>query len=146
MIGLHPRLLELIDYRLKGSVKNMTLIPDGSDLWIVDSDLNQWVISINSNGILKYNLKFFNDVFAVFSLRWNEYQNVLKVWFEKMIKVPIRQTQRVSGDMSYVLDKLKKRPNKWNFDKRYEFSYKVVKEYLEKKETNKEVKLLNYFL
>ena len=123
MVSLHPRLLELIDYRLKGSVKNLTLLPDGSDLWMVDSDLNQWVISISSSGILKYNLKFFNDIFAVFSLKWDEYQTVLKGWFEKIIKVPIRQIQRVSGDMSYVLDKIKKRANKWSLNKRYEFSY-----------------------
>ena len=125
MVSLHPRLLELIDYRLKGSVKNLTLIPDGSDLWMVDSDLNQWVISISSSGILKYNLKFFNDIFAVFSLKWDEYQTVLKGWFEKIIKVPIRQIQRVSGDMSYVLDKIKKRADKWSLNKRYEFSLQL---------------------
>ena len=146
MVSLHPRLLELIDYRLKGSVKNLTLLPDGSDLWMVDSDLNQWVISISSSGILKYNLKFFNDIFAVFSLKWDEYQTVLKGWFEKIIKVPIRQIQRVSGDMSYVLDKIKKRANKWSLNKRYEFSYKVVKEYLERKDIYEEVKLVNYFV
>ncbi len=146
MVSLHPRLLKLIDYRLKGSVKNLTLIPDGSDLWMVDLESNQWVISISSSGILKYNLKFFNDVFAVFSLRWDEYQIVLKGWFEKIIKVPIRQIQRVSGDMSYVLEKIKKRADKWSLNKRYEFSYKVVKEYLEKKDIYEEVKLENYFL
>jgi hypothetical protein len=145
MFSLHPRLLELIDYRLKGSVKNLTLIPDGSDLWMVDSDSNQWVISISSSGILKYNLKFFNDIFAVFSLKWDEYQTFLKGWFEKIIKVPIRQIQRVSGDMSYVLDKIKKRADKWSLNKRFEFSYKVVKEYLERKDIYEEVKLFNYF-
>lgn len=145
MVSLHPRLLELIDYRLKGSVKNLILIPDGSDLWMVDLELNQWVISISSSGILKYNLKFFNDIFAVFSLRWDEYQNVLKGWFEKIIKVPIRQIQRVSGDMSYVLEKIMKRADKWNLRERYEFSYKVVKEYLSKRGNKKEVRLLEYF-
>jgi len=145
MVSLHPRLLELIDYRLKGSVKNLILLPDGSDLWMVDYDLNQWVISISSSGILKYNLKFFNDIFAVFSLKWDEYQTVLKGWFEKIIKVPIRQIQRVSGDMSYVLDKIKKRADKWSLNKRYEFSYKVVKGYLERKDIYEEVKLQNYF-
>lgn len=146
MISLHPRLVELIDYRLKGSVKNLKLIPDGSDLWMVDSDSNQWVISINSSGILKYNLKFFNDIFAVFSMKWDEYQSVLKVWFEKIIKVPIRQIQRVSGDMSYVLEKILKRADKWTLNKRYEFSYNVVKEYLRKKDIYEEVRLENYFL
>ena len=145
MVSLHPRLLELIDYRLKGSIKNLTLIPDGSDLWMVDSESNQWVISISSSGILKYNLKFFNDVFAVFSLRWDEYQIVLKGWFEKIIKVPIRQIQRVSGDMSYMLVKLKKSSNEWNLTERYEFSYKVVKDYLNKKGKNKVVELFQYF-
>ena len=146
MVSLHPRLVELIDYRLKGSVKNLKLIPDGSDLWMVDSDSNQWVISINSSGILKYNLKFFNDIFAVFSMKWDEYQSVLKVWFEKIIKVPIRQIQRVSGDMSYVLEKILKRADKWTLNKRYEFSYNVVKEYLRKKDIYEEVRLENYFL
>jgi len=146
MVSLHPRLLELIDYRLKGSVKNLELIPDGCDLWMVDSDSNQWVISISSSGILKYNLKFFNDIFAVFSMKWDEYQSVLKVWFEKIIKVPIRQIQRVSGDMSYVLEKILKRANKWTLNKRYEFSYNVVKEYLRKKDIYEEVRLENYFL
>lgn len=146
MISLHPRLLKLIDYRLKGSVKNLKLMPDGSDLWMVDSDSNQWVISISSSGILKYNLKFFNDIFAVFSMKWDEYQSVLKVWFEKIIKVPIRQIQRVSGDMSYVLEKILKRADKWTLNKRYEFSYKVVKEYLRKKDIYEEVRLENYFL
>ena len=145
MFSLHPRLLELIDYRLKGSVKNFKLIPDGCDLWMVNSDSNQWVISISSSGILKYNLKFFNDIFAVFSLRWDEYQTVLKGWFEKIIKVPIRQIQRVSGDMSYVLEKIMKRADKWTLNKRYEFSDKVVKEYLEIKDIYEEVKLQNYF-
>lgn len=146
MVSLHPRLLELIDYRLKGSVKNLKLMPDGSDLWMVDSDSNQWVISISSSGILKYNLKFFNDIFAVFSMKWDEYQSVLKFWFEKIIKVPIRQIQRVSGDMSYVLEKIMKRADKWTLNKRYEFSYKVVKEYLRKKDIYEEVRLENYFL
>ena len=146
MVSLHPRLLELIDYRLRGSIKNLTLIPDGSDLWMVDLESNQWVISISSSGILKYNLKFFNDIFAVFSMKWDEYQSFLKAWFEKIIKVPIRQIQRVSGDMSYVLEKIMKRADKWTLNKRYEFSYKVVKEYLRKKDIYEEVRLENYFL
>ena len=79
-------------------------------------------------------------------MKWDEYQTVLKGWFEKIIKVPIRQIQRVSGDMSYVLDKIKKRANKWSLNKRYEFSYKVVKEYLERKDIYEEVKLVNYFV
>ena len=48
--------------------------------------------------------------------------------------------------MSYVLEKIKKRADKWSLNKRYEFSYKVVKEYLEKKDIYEEVKLENYFL
>ena len=142
---LHPRLISLIDLRLKGAIKNFIVIPDGSEFWVVDTDNKEWVISITSDGTLKYNFIFFNYLFAVFSLTWVEYQKVLKNWCEQIFKIPIRQIQRVGGNMGYVVEKLQKKTRKWDLRKRYEFSYKVVKEYLDKKNKSDEVKLENYF-
>jgi len=144
-MSLHPKLLWLIDYRLTGATKNFDFVPCGDAIWVMNSEQKEWVLSLNSNGIMKYNFRFFNEVFAVFSLTWKEYQNVLKKWVEFYLKVPIRQIQRVGGDMSWSYVNLDKKGKKWEMSKRYDFSYKVVKEYIDKRELNENVKLRNYF-
>jgi hypothetical protein len=141
----HPRLLKLIDYRLKLATKNFDFVPCGKDIWIMNPERKEWILSLNSEGILKYNFKFFNEIFAVFSLTWKEYQGILKNWVESYFKVPIRQVQRVGGDLSWIFEKLDKKKKRWEMDSRFEFSYKVVKEYVEKRDIFKEVKLENYF-
>lgn len=142
---LHPRLLQLIDYRLKSATKSFDFVPYGEDIWIMNPERKEWILSINSNGILKYNFKFFNDTFAVFSLCWKEYQNVLKRWVEYHIKVPIRQVQRVGGDLSWIFEKLDKNKKRWEIDSRFQFSYNVVKQYVEKRKVCEDVKFENYF-
>jgi hypothetical protein len=95
---------------------------------------------------MKYNFRFFNEAFAVFSLSWKDYQIVLKRWVEFYLKVPIRQIQRVGGDMSWSYVKLDKKGKRWEMNKRYDFSYKVVKEYVDKRNSIEDVKLKNYFV
>lgn len=145
-MSLHPRLLQLIDYRLTGATKNFDFVPCGEEIWVMNSDQKEWVLSLNSNGIMKYNFKFFNETFAVFSLTWKDYQNVLKRWVEFHLKVPIRQVQRVGGDMSYAYVNLDRKDKKWEMNKRYDFSYRVVREYVYKRELFENVKLKNYFI
>jgi len=145
-MSVHPKLLHLIDYRLTGVTKNFDFVPCGEEIWVMDSEQKEWVLSLNSDGIMKYNFRFFNEAFAVFSLSWKDYQIVLKRWVEFYLKVPIRQIQRVGGSMYWSKEILDKKGKRWEMNKRYNFSYKVVKEYVDKRNSIKDVKLKNYFI
>lgn len=142
---INPRLYKLIDYRLKSSLGDNIFLPHGQDIWVIDSKTREWIFNINCEGNLRYNFKYFNFVFLVFSMEWNEYQKILKIWVEKLFKIPVRKIERVGGDMRYQVEYVLKNNKKWDLKNRYTFSYFVVKEYLTKNDIYEEVKLEHYF-
>lgn len=145
MIELNNRLNELIDLRLRMSLKNFIIIARGDEIWILDPQNKEWIIKLSSFGKLVYNLKFFNLTFAVFSMRWKQYQRNLKNWVEKVFEIPIRESHRSNADFGYLVEKLDKNKKVWKINQRYQFSFQVVKKYLEKEKTCKEITLNEYF-
>lgn len=145
MMDISNRLNELIDLRLKMSLKNFILFPRGDEIWVLDPQEKEWVIKICSSGKMTYNVKFFDFTFAVFSMRWKQYQKNLKIWVEKIFNVPIRESQRSNADFGYLIESLNKNKKVWSINQRYEFSYQVVKKYLDKKEISEGVIIGEYF-
>ena len=134
-----------MDFRLKSVIENFSFLPIGEEIWIYNEKDQQWIIIIKSDGHMKYNLPFFNEVFAVFSLNWKQYQNFLKSWTEKLFEVPIRSAQKVNADLGYMIDNKKKQSFQWQIQKRYNFSYQVVESYLKKKEKTNNLKIQQFF-
>ena len=140
MSQIHPRLLQIIDYRLKSALKNFNYHPHGKDLWIIDLENENWIFIVSAEGVLKYNQKFFNTLFALFSMRENDFKQILKNWFEKTFEIPIREMQREASNFSYLMD-IVLRKNKdekdWMLSKRFGFSYSLVKKYVDMKKNLK---------
>ena len=112
-----------------------------------DNEMN-WLMILNSQGQLSYNKKFFNDLFACFSLRDREYQPYLKLWIEKLFQIPLRSLRRTSG-MDYLVESMfndKKKNKVWEIYNRFDFGFDIVKKYLELKKNNDKVRLELFML
>ena len=136
MNQIHPRLLQIIEYRLESALKNFKYHPHGKDLWIIDVENENWIFIVDANGTLKYNQKFFNTLFALFSMRENDFKQILKYWFEKKFEIPIREIQRDGSSFTYLMDivlRKRKGDKDWRLDARYGFSYSLVKKYVDMK-------------
>ena len=150
MNQIHPRLLKLIDYRLRSVLKNFSYHPHGKDLWIIDLENENWVFIVCSEGVLKYNQKFFNSLFAIFSMKEGDFKKILKNWFEETFEIPIREIQRNGSNFSYLMDivlRKKKDERDWHLNKRFGFSYSLVKRYVDMKKTlqTDNLKVENFF-
>jgi len=140
---INERLSKIINLRLKSSLEKCVFHPYGSEIWIFDEDESNWLMILNSEGQLSYNKKFFDELFACFSFRDREYQPYLKLWTEKLFRIPIRSLRRTSG-MDYLVESMfndKKKNKMWEINKRFEFGFEIVKRYLELKRSNDKVHL-----
>jgi hypothetical protein len=145
---INERLFKIINLRLKTSLEKCVFHPYGSEIWIFDDNEMNWLMILNSQGQLSYNKKFFNDLFACFSLRDREYQPYLKLWIEKLFQIPLRSLRRTSG-MDYLVESMfndKKKNKVWEIYNRFDFGFDIVKKYLELKKNNDKVRLELFML
>ena len=125
------------------SLDNCIFHPYGKEIWVFDENKQIWLLILNSEGQLSYNRKYFDGLFACFSLVSKEYQPFLKIWVEKLFKVPIRSLRRASG-MDYLVESMfndKKKNKVWSIKERFEFGFEIVQKYLEYKRDNEEIRL-----
>ena len=137
------RLSKIINLRLKMSLDNCIFHPYGKEIWVFDENKQIWLLILNSEGQLSYNRKYFDGLFACFSLVSKEYQPFLKIWVEKLFKGPIRSLRRASG-MDYLVESMfndKKKNKVWSIKERFEFGFEIVQKYLEYKRDNEEIRL-----
>lgn len=120
-----------------------TVVPFGKEIWIFEDPNSKWLLVLNSDGVLKFNTKFFDKIFNYFSIYQKEYKMVLKEWVESILKLPIREMQRCSSDLDYLTESLQnpKNEKRWTLKSRYNFNHQLVKTYLQLKEGSTGVKL-----
>lgn len=136
---ISDRFREIIFKKLNSDLSECVFFPSGRETWIVNTEDKYWYFLSNCNGEVHYNSDFFNRFFRLFSLKQEEYQYVLKEWFEIITSQKIRIISRRGGNFDYILEVLlKKNKDEWTIFERYGWSYHIVKKYTDmKKNLNK---------
>ena len=134
-MNIDERLIELIKLRLRGALKKAKILPHAESLFILNTDDSEWYFIMDSNGQLRFNSKFFDTTFLLFSMSQNEYSPILKDIVEKAFNFPIRSVQRVRSDLNWeVRIVLSDKRKDWDMKTRYGFPFNVVKNYVENKD------------
>lgn len=139
---------KFVFFRIDECLASQVLTPNKSSLWITDEMLENWFFEYNPDGILIYNGFFFTEILRVFSLKPSEISNFLKIWFERRMKLPVRQINRKNSDMDYVLSNIRKKIHDLTLKNRYGFSYDMVKKYkdLQTESENQTVTIAKFIL
>jgi hypothetical protein len=133
----NERLTHLIKLRLKSVLKNAEILPHAESIYVFNTISMEWYFVINSNGQLRFNSKFFDTVFLLFSMKQSGYGKVLKQIVEDSFNYPIRNIQRVGSNLSWELDIVISTKRKdWDLKNRYGFPYNLIKKYLDIKNTS----------
>ena len=136
MEPISPRFKEIIYSKINNDLKNAVFHPYGREIWILDTDTKEWYFQTDNVGTLWYNQKFFNQFFALFSLKYSEYQPLLIKWFEGLTGLQQRVIARKNTNYDYIIDGVIRNTNKqWSLFERYGFSYPIVKKYLDMKKS-----------
>jgi hypothetical protein len=131
---ISDRFREIIFKKLNSDLSECVFFPSGRETWIVNTDDKYWYFLSNCDGEVHYNSEFFNRFFRLFSLKQEEYQDVLKQWFEFITSQKIRIISRRGGNFDYILEVLfKKHQDEWTIFERYGWSYHIVKKYTDMK-------------
>ena len=118
--------------KLVSDLSNATYHPYGQEIWIFDTNTREWFFTYQNDCKLWYNQKIFKVNLPLFSISVSENQKLLKLWFEKYLKLPIHQISSKNTNMDYYLDGiLKNSKYKWSINERFGFSYTTVKQYLD---------------
>jgi len=145
---ISDRFREIIFKKLNSDLSECVFFPSGRETWIVNTDDKYWYFLSNCDGEVHYNSEFFNRFFRLFSLKQEEYQDVLKQWFEFITSQKIRIISRRGGNFDYILEVLfKKHQDEWTIFERYGWSYHIVKKYTDmKKNLNKKYITISDFI
>jgi hypothetical protein len=145
---ISDRFREIIFKKLNSDLSECVFFPSGRETWIVNTDDKYWYFLSNCDGEVHYNSEFFNRFFRLFSLKQEEYQEVLKQWFEFITSQKIRIISRRGGNFDYILEVLfKKHQDEWTIFERYGWSYHIVKKYTDmKKNLNKKYITVSDFI
>lgn len=128
---INNKLRKFIFERLNDELPDKIYYPYGTDVWIVDFNLDEWYLQYCSNGTLNYNRKFFDIFFRIFTLKQSEYQKLLKFWFETITKYRVNHISRRNLDMSYYIIGIRNsETKKWSLNNRFGYGYNTVKQYL----------------
>ena len=138
---IDKRLFHLIKIRLKGAMRGAEILPYGESVYIFNSATEDWYIIFDSNGRMRFNSKFFDTTFALFSMIQPEYKKVLKELIQEVFNFPITSCQRVGSNLNWeIKDALSKNKKNWSISTRYNFPFQLVKKYLEFKKNEKDGK------
>lgn len=145
---ISDRFREIIFKKLNSDLSDCVFFPSGRETWILNTEEKYWYFLSNCNGEVHYNSDFFNRFFRLFSLKQQEYQDVLKEWFELLTSQKVRIISRRGGNFDYILEVLlKKNHDEWTIFERYGWSYHIVKKYTDmKKNLNKKYITISDFI
>ena len=127
----NKKLRNFVFDRLFDELSGKTYYPYGSEIWVVDFIEGDWYFQYNSSGNLTYNRKFFDNFFRIYSFSQQEYQKLLKFWFETNTEHQVNHISRRNLDISYYIDGIKRsETKKWSLSERFGFGYGVIRRYL----------------
>lgn len=121
----------------------------GKEIWVFNETETLWLIILNSDGVLKFNPKFFDKIFNYFSLNQKDYKVIIKDWLEKILNFPVRQVERCSSNLDYLTETILNKKNdkkEWKLNDRFDFSFELVKKFLELKSKYEQVELNAFFI
>lgn len=122
---------KIIFYKLNLDLFNKVIKPYAGEFWIIDLNENKWFIKFNNEGHLKYNQKFFDSVFNLFSMDYREYQSILKEWFEFNFDLSVNDIQKINGSYEYYILNIINNEKPWSIQNRHGFGYYFVKKFLD---------------
>lgn len=151
MVDMRSKLEAIIIDKLELDLSDAIYHPYQSELWILNSETKEWYFKRENSGKLSYNEKYFNLFFTLFSLKYKEYQPILKKWFETTTKLIVREITRNNTVFPYTIENALLSncfaEFDWDIDNRHGISFSVVKKYVDlKKKLNVDRFTLGAFL
>jgi hypothetical protein len=116
--------------KITSDLNQHTILPYKKELWVLDLNKKEWYMIITSEGYLWYNSKKFNTYVDFFSIKLRELSNLLRDWVESNLKIRINNVSKKNTELNYAIDLLLMKNQIFEINKRYGFSYEVVKNYL----------------
>lgn len=139
-MDISPKLKKFIFDKLNSDISDALFHPYGEELWLVTTEDKNWFFVGDSKGTTWFNQKFFDNFFRLFSMHSKEYSPLLKEWFEIKTLIPVRIIARRNTNYDWIIEGVIKRSKEdydWTLNRRWGFSYPVVKNYLDLKESLK---------
>jgi hypothetical protein len=133
---------KLVFLKLSEDLSDKIFKPFAGEFWVIDPIDNKWFLSYSNNGNLQYNQIFFSSFFRLFSLQSNEYQIILKEWFEFNFDLVVNQLQRRNTNYDYFVINIINNEKPWSIKNRYGFGYYFVKKYLDLKQNIQEMNIV----
>ena len=85
--------MKKIIYKLiNDAIEGVDVYHHNGAFWLIFPDRREWVIELNSDGKLWYNLIFFNNLFKYVSLDVIENQHYITMWVEDAIQDGVKNT------------------------------------------------------
>ena len=125
---LHPKIKDYCYDKITEDLKSKNIITFKNEIWVLDLDTKDWYLTICAEGSTWYNQNFFKTHLHLFSLSNREISSIIKEWIENNFEIRITNVSRRQNNITYIIDgMLRSTKNKWDINKRFGFSYEVVK-------------------
>ena len=127
----NKKITKIIYSKLTSDLKDMVIIGEGPEVWIVNPETHEWYFLFDNMSSLYYNKIFFNNFFSLFTLK--SYAPILKTWFENLGFGTVKGVS-TKGSIHYTMVvKTLKNKKPWSLTNRYGFSYNIIKKMISQK-------------
>lgn len=147
MSTIHPKLKKFFTQKLEYDLKKTDIITFKNEFWILDIDLKEWFLYLDSQGSVWYNQFFFQTYKNLFSLENSQLSNFIKEWIELRLGFRVTNVARKQSTLTYLIDgMLINENNQWTLNNRFGFSYNIVKRYVGLRKNSKYVLLEDFII
>lgn len=140
----NKKITKIIYSKLTSDLKDMVIVGDGPEVWIVNPETYEWYFQFDNMFLLYYNKIFFDNFFSLFTLK--SYSSILKTWFENLGFGSVRGVSTKGSIHDTMVSKVLKNKKPWSLYNRYGFSYNVIKKMLFQKNqlNNQNIKIKDF--
>ena len=87
------RLKNIIFKKLYKELSKVEIIPYQNNIYFIDRNEKYWYFEYEKNGKLWWRYDFFSNLFLLFSLEREEYEQVMSEWVEEVLNCKVSTTQ-----------------------------------------------------
>lgn len=147
MTTLHPKIKLFFNEKLEYDLKKTDILTWKNEFWILDIDLKEWFLYLDSNGSVRYNQIFFKSYKDLFSLDNTQLSKFINEWVEFRLGFRVTNVARKQSNLTYMIDGMVlSEKNQWTLKNRFGFSYNIVKRYVNLKKNSNYVLLEDFVI
>ena len=86
---MNKKLKKIIFKKLYEDLSNVQIIQHKNSIWFIDRDKKSWYLEYQNGGKLYWRFPFFQLFFQLFSMEYNEYEQVIVDWVEEVLNYKV---------------------------------------------------------